>query len=185
MLEKIKNIKPYINIFTVITTAFINYNNFIGTSRLTYNIGARASVYNSCDKTLFYAFDPSFTLKYETPKQSEITFSIGTQHQYLDQTGFSTVGLPTNFWFSTCNKRRPQYSYYTSASYDIELSKNMYHLTTEIYYKQLFHQEEYIGNIMDIMTDSYHFDKELINGHGYNVGINFMLSKRRGFITGW
>ena len=166
-------------------SVFFDYGHEILKPEIRMNAGVRASLYYSFDHSTFYSFDPSLTLAYQTSRNSTFSISCGTQHQYISQTGFSSIGLPTEFWYSACRAHRPQSSYYVSASYDISFKSEMFHLTSEIYYKRLFRQEEYDGNMIDMLTDTYRFDDQLLKGNGYNAGVNVMLSKRKGRVTGW
>jgi hypothetical protein len=166
-------------------SAFVDYTHEILIPEMTVEGGVRASVYRSFDYILFGSVDPLLTLNFQTSGYSTLSFSCGTQHQYISQTGFSSIGLPTDFWYSACSAHRPQYSYDVSAAYDVGFDSERYHLITELFYKRLFRQEEYVGNMMDMLTDTYRFDDQLEEGKGYNAGFNLMLSKRRGAITGW
>ena len=64
----------------------------------------RGSVYGSSG-SVFPSFDPSLSLQREFAADSNspfsLAFSIGQQHQHLFQTGFSNMGLPTEFWLES------------------------------------------------------------------------------------
>ena len=61
----------------------------------------------------------------------------------------------------------------------------MFAFSGGIYAKQLFNQVEYRGDIMDFFTTSYNLDDFLLKGSGYNIGLNLMLHKQSGKLTGW
>ena len=61
----------------------------------------------------------------------------------------------------------------------------MYHFTVETYYKRLYHQQEYSGNVFDVLYSSYDLQSMLLHGQGYNYGINLLVEKRKGKLTGW
>lgn len=164
---------------------FIDYNHNILDSNFKLNVGIRSTFYHDYNNSSFVSADPSVTITDMISDCSNLSISFGTQHQYISQTGFSSIGLPTEFWYSTNNIHKPQNSQYVSASYNISLMHDMYNITSEVYYKRLFNQEEYNGNIMDILTHTYDFNDQILSGSGYNIGINLMLSKRKGPITGW
>lgn len=166
-------------------SVFSDYEHGIFIPELKMNMGIRATLYHSFDHSTFGSADPSLSFSLQTSSHSILTVSGGTQHQYISQTGFSSMGLPTEFWYSACSNHRPQYSYNLSASYDVGFNSDMYHLTAEVYYKRLFRQEEYNGNVMDMLMDTYRFDDQLLQGNGYNTGVNIMLNKRKGRLTGW
>ena len=61
----------------------------------------------------------------------------------------------------------------------------MMEISAEVYYKKLSHQHEYSGSILDFFTQVYHIENNMIHGKGYNYGLNLMLKKNRGKLSGW
>ena len=147
------------------------------------DFGIRATVYNHQSATFFSA-DPGITVRYSFGQSSTLSLQMGIKHQNLFQTGFSEMGLPTEFWFSA-GRYKPQYAYNVSIGYDTYLDNRTWHLSAELYYKRLYHQVEYNGNIFDFIYSTYDFDKALLWGHGYNYGLNVLAEKRKGKLTGW
>lgn len=137
------------------------------------------------DASSFCAADPSITFRWQLSPTSSFSAYVGMKHQYLFQTGFSGIGLPTEFWFSASNNHRPQYSYNASATFDTYLFDKACYLSLELYYKRLYHQIEYNGNVFDFLYSSYSLDDVLLHGNGHNYGLNLMVEKRRGRLTGW
>lgn len=146
--------------------------------------GLRYNIYSHSGST-FFSLDPSLSVCCTASRNSKFTLSTGIKHQYLFNAGFSNVGLPTEFWFSSSSVHRPQYSYNASLEYETYLFDKAYRLTAEIYYKRLFHQIEYNGNVLDFIYSDYDIDNVLLHGNGYNYGLNMMLEKRKGRLTGW
>lgn len=148
-------------------------------------IGAKGNLYVTSDGDVFAAADPSAGISYAISSFGNINFSYGWQHQYLFQTGFSSMGLPTEFWFSCSRFSPPQYARNMSLSYDVNLFGGDYNLSVGVYHKNLFHQVEYNGNMFDFLRTSYSLNELLLKGNGENYGINIMLNKRTGRLTGW
>lgn len=148
--------------------------------------GLRTSLYRAFgDKKTFYSADPDATLRWQLSAETTISANIGVKHQYLFQTGFSGIGLPTEFWFSASTTHKPQYSYNVAATVDTYLHDKTYHATLELYYKLLRHQVEYIGNVFDCLYSTYTLNDALLHGKGRNYGLNLMVERRRGRLTGW
>jgi len=148
--------------------------------------GLRSSMYRAFDDaSSFYAADPNATFRWRVGKDATLSAHVGVKHQYLFQTGFSGIGLPTEFWFSANHIYKPQYSYNTSIAFDTYLFEKEYHVSAELYYKRLHHQVEYNGNVFDFVYSSYNLNDALLHGNGRNYGLNLMVEKRRGRITGW
>ena len=146
--------------------------------------GLRFSTFHSDGKT-FSSFDPNIALQYKPNANHSVRLSAATRRQYLFQTGFSNSGMPTEFWFAATQAHEPQHSVNTSLAYEGLTENLMYKFNAEIYYKRLWNQIEYTGTAYDFAYYSYNLDDMLITGKGYNYGLNVMLEKRKGKVTGW
>ena len=133
----------------------------------------------------YTSLDPMLTLAYSSNGWGNLSLNFRMQHQYLFQTGFSSMGLPTEFWFAAGREYKPQSSRGISLTYDIPLFQNAYKLYVEGYYKRLYNQVEYKGTIFDFVNSVYSLDDSLLKGNGENYGINVMLNKQTGNLTGW
>lgn len=152
-------------------------------ANLSCELGLRASLYHH--QTRYYGLSPNFKLLWNPTSHSKLSLHVGIHRQYLFQTGFSSSGLPSEFWLSADSLRRPQYSYNASLQGEFWLFDKEYRLSTEIYFKSLKHQIENTGNVFDIVYSSYSLDGSLLYGKGCNYGFNLLLEKRRGKLTGW
>lgn len=147
-------------------------------------LGARLTYYQTKGKG-FASFDPQLTLVHSSPEYGNLSFSWRVQHQYLFQEGFSEMGLPTEFWFSADKTFAPQLAQSLSLAYDLLLQDGAWHLYVEEYYKRLRNQVEYKGNLFDFLNSAYSLEGSLLKGKGENYGVNVMLNKKSGPLTGW
>lgn len=152
--------------------------------RLTLSAGLRASLYHTGHRT-FAGADPVLSLTVATSAESSLTLQGCIKHQYMHKTGFSNVGLPTEFWFPADATHRPQYSAGGSLTFDTYLFRRGWRVSAEAYFKRLYHQLEYVGNVFDFVYTGYSLSNMLISGNGCNYGINLLVEKRKGRITGW
>lgn len=150
----------------------------------TLQAGMRMTVFRNGGAN-FASADPMLAATCVLPGQERIILSMRMQHQYLFQTGFSSLGLPTSFWFPASGRFRPQYSHGFSLAYDVPLANGAFHLYAEGYYKRLYNQVEYKGSLLDFLNSVYTLEGSLLSGKGENYGINVMLNKRTGRLTGW
>lgn len=176
------NVAPTKKQRTVEASAYMKYLQPLS-QRLALETGLRFTYYYNKDR--FASLDPNIKLRWDASQASQFSLNLGIHHQYLYQTGFSSMGLPTEFWLSSSNEFRPQYAYNASLQGNFWLKDREYRLTTELYFKKLEHQVENSGNIFDILYSSYSLEGALMKGKGYNYGANIMLEKRRGKLTGW
>lgn len=163
-------------------SAYLQYCQPLG-EKLLMEMGARVSGYH-CQKS-FYRVMPHLKLNYVLSQSAKLNLNLGIRNQYLFQTGFSSAGLPTEFWFAADKNHRPQYAYHAALQGEFWFAEKEYRLSVETYYKWLMNQIENNSNMFDILFSSYSFDGSLLHGKGYNYGLNLLLEKRRGKLTGW
>ena len=164
------------------SSAFADYR--VGlTNRLTLQAGLRASLYHH--QRPFWSLDPSASLRYDAGQAGAFMLHADIRHQYLFRSGVSDIGLPTEFWFASGSRHRPQYAYGLSASHEVYLFDKMLRIETSLYYKWLRHQVEYSGNVNDFLYEQYDLDRILLEGKGRNYGLNVLIEKRKGRVTGW
>ena len=146
--------------------------------------GIRTTLYASAGMETRYAADPSLSLKWSHDTW-DLTLSASCRHQFIFQTGFSSMGLPTEFWMTTNDRQLPQSGQSFSLSYGWSFWHRVYHVSAEAYYRRLWHQEEYEGTVYDFLNTEYQLDRQLLGGSGRCYGINIMLAKQEGPLTGW
>lgn len=163
-------------------SAYLQYCQPLG-ENLLMELGARVSGYH-CQKS-FYRVMPHLKFTCNLSPSAKLNLNLGIRNQYLFQTGFSSAGLPTEFWFAADQNHRPQYACHAALQGEFWFAEKEYRLSVETYYKWLMNQVENNSNMFDILFSSYSFDGSLLHGKGYNYGLNLLLEKRRGKLTGW
>ena len=146
--------------------------------------GLRLSSYHSHGRS-FISPDPRITLNYHPSPSHTLSVHYGLYHQYLHQMSVSNGGLPVDYWTSSSPSVRPQQAHSIALGYHFRPQKGMMEISAEVYYKKLSHQHEYSGSILDFFTQVYHIENNMIHGKGYNYGLNLMLKKNKGKLSGW
>lgn len=144
--------------------------------------GIRTTLFIDAMHATYFNINPSLSIMMSKSKW-EAALTASTRHQYLFQTGFSSMGLPTEFWSLSDIKHKPQSVINVSGSFAISLSN--YKIVFEGYYKTLKHIIEYNGSILDFVTIEYVLDNILLHGKGHNFGFSVSVSKHTGRLTGW
>jgi hypothetical protein len=129
--------------------------------------------------------DPTLTVGYDMFRKGSLTLETGMKHQYIVQTGMTNVGLPIEFWVAAGRYFKPQESHFATLSYDLQFFQSKYALTVQAYGKRLYNQAEYTGFIYDMLTRPYRLEDNLLICNGFNYGVNLMLAKQAGKVTGW
>ena len=146
--------------------------------------GAKATIYNSDDYN-HVSIDPCATIRYKHPWYGSMTLHAGIYHQYIHQTGFSANGLPTDFWFLSDKQLKPQKAYGITVSWKHRIRPLDMDFTAEVYYKRMLNQFEFNGSAMSVLFNDFDAKSNIIDSHGFNTGIDIMLQKQFGKITGW
>ena len=144
-----------------------------------------ASAYTERGQYECFNVDPTLTVGYDLYRNGMITLETGMKHQYIVQTGMTNVGLPTEFWVAAGRYFEPQKSLFATLSYDLQFYESKYALSVQAYGKRLYNQAEYTGFIYDMLTRSYTLEGNLLICDGFNYGVNLMVAKQAGKLTGW
>ena len=146
---------------------------------------ANANFYLSPSSEFYASLNPAVTMSYEAPSFGCLSLMWDIRHQYILQTGMSNLGLPIEFRMSSDGNLPPQYSQNYTFSYSKDIFGGDYAFSCEVYYKRLYNQIEYDGNIFDFYSKNFNLEDALMVGDGENYGLNFMLNKCSGNLTGW
>lgn len=153
------------------------------------HFGVKASLkglyYLSPEARSFWGVLPDVSLSYEGYRYGKVTASYGWSQQNMFQTGLSSTSLPIEFWFLAGRHSAPQYSQWANLAYELDFYRSMFQFTCSLYYKDLYNQVEYSGDLFDLIYSAYDLGSHLLKGKGFNVGINLMLHKKAGNLTGW
>lgn len=146
-------------------------------------IGIKTSFYNNAD---FHKFniDPCVTIKWDYAS-NKFSINAGIYHQYLHQSGFSNIGMPSDFWFLSDNLLLPQKAYSISAIWKRDLPLLNMIFSAEIYYKRMLNQSEFEGSILGVLDSNFMEQSNFIKSHGFNTGIDLLLQKQFGRLSGW
>lgn len=166
------------------TSLHAEYNGLIS-DNWSYNAGLKASAYISPEKEIYTGLSPKASVTYNTYIYGKIKASYNLGRQYLFQTGLSNIGFPIEFWIAAGEYSAPQYSHNFNLSYDAEFFRDALAVSVSTYYKRLYNQIQYSGNLFDLFNSIYDLNDNLLKGDGWNYGVNMMVHKQSGDLTGW
>ena len=145
--------------------------------------GVRGSVFNNTGIS-YLGFDPLLLFYYDN-MDFQFSISCYRKHQYLFQTGFSDMGLPTEFWMPARQGLKPQVANAINISLNHYFLNRRFKVAADVYYKKLDGQVEYSGSVLNLMNTVYDINESLLHGKGENYGYSLLLNKCSGSITGW
>lgn len=149
------------------------------------NAGLRISGYISPEGKPYGGISPEASIAYNTFVYGKFKAAYNLGRQYIFQTGVSNIGLPVEFWLAAGKYSRPQHSHNFSLSYDAAFFMESLAVSASVYYKKLYHQIQYTGSLFDFFSNVYDLDNHLLKGQGWNYGLNMMIHKQTGNLTGW
>jgi hypothetical protein len=183
-------------------------NNWKAADKLNITYGLRMSAFTILGKGDFYNIDPAGnvvdTMKYDNgavvktyynlePRlsaswqfnsSSSVKASYVRNTQNLHLISNSTASSPTDKWLASTNIIKPEISDQVSLGYYKNLSGNKYELTVEGYYKDMKNQIDYRDGA-NVYTSNNAIETELLYGIGRSYGLEVLMKKRTGRLTGW
>lgn len=162
---------------------YVDYALPLGTC-FSVDAGIRGSLFRSGSST-FAAADPSVFVHYDNNRGIRLRAGYFLRHQYMYLTGFSDAGLPSNFWMPADADNRPQWAHGATLGGSLSTADRRWQLSADLFYRRLYNQTEYAGNILDVVATNYDLNSTLLRGNGENYGASVMLQKSSGRLTGW
>ena len=148
-----------------------------------YHVGLHASIYHN-DQT-YFGVDPRITFQFTPAEDHELTLHGGCYTQYFHKAGLTGGGLPTDFFFLADSTLSPERAIGTSLRYSASFLNRKWTLQVEGYFKQIYGVVESLGNIIQLINQGFEYEKYLITGDGRNYGLNLMIQKNSGVLTGY
>ena len=168
------------------------FTSFGPSTRLIYTGNSPRTLDNIIDTTYFgkgkilqiypgleFRFSSRFVL---TP---DLSLKAGFQrnYQYLHMISNTTSMTPTDIWKLSDNYITPQRGDQFSLGIYRNMNSKAIETSVETYYKILKNILDYKGGAELLMND--HLETDIINGNGKAYGVEVMVKKQSGMLTGW
>jgi hypothetical protein len=133
--------------------------------------------------TVYGGPEPRLGIRYSLSPNASLKFGYNLMRQYLQQATNTTTPLPTSRWKTADPNIRPQVSQLITAGYFLSFKRNIYELTAEGYYRATEHVIDYKPGA-DFLLQPYP-ETQLLQGRSVAYGLELMVSKKKGDLTGW
>lgn len=140
-----------------------------------YGRGAVSSTYGG--------FEPRLGVRYALGANASIKAGYNLMRQYLQVVTNTTTPLPTARWKTADAHVQPQISQLVSAGYFQNIKQNTYELSIEAYYRATQHIIDYKPGA-NFLLQPYP-ETQLLQGRSKAYGVETMLTKKKGELTGW
>ena len=142
--------------------------------------------YGKGDLIKFYGgFEPRFSFRWMLPDKSSIKGGYSFNYQYVHLTSLSAVSLPTDIWYPTTDKAKPQSGWLTSLGYFKNFDDDKWETSIEAYYKGMNNLIEYKEGALPGDNVNDNTDNLLVFGKGWSYGVEFFVKRTFGKLTGW
>ncbi len=149
--------------------------------RASLNAGLRLSGFNN-EGTTYFGLEPRAAFNYSFTKKFSFKASYARMYQYLHLVAAAGLTLPTDVWYPSTEKVKPQRSDQVAAGINYLLSKDLL-FSVETYYKWLDNQIEFVDGARLFANDN--LEEEFAIGRGKAYGLEVSLEKTEGQLTGW
>ena len=127
--------------------------------------------------------EPRLAMIYRLGATSSVKASYSRTVQYAQLATNSTGGLPFDVWFPTNPNIKPQKCDQVAIGYFRNFRGNDIETSVEAFYK-------YLTDVIDFADDAYFYGNLLIDGEvrcgkGRSYGVEFLVRKNFGKLTGW
>ncbi|MFN8353793.1 MAG: TonB-dependent receptor [Spirosomataceae bacterium] len=131
----------------------------------------------------FNSLEPRVTLRWRMDSTHSIKWSYHRIKQFLQLISNTTAALPTARWKTVDLYTDPQQVDQVAVGYYRNLQSNAFELSIEFYYKALQGVSDYRSGINLLLTE--HPETAILQGTGRAYGVELMVTKRMGALTGW
>lgn len=145
------------------------------------NMGLRLSGFAN-DGVVYTNLEPRFSSRFLLSPKLSLKASYARMQQYLHLVATAGVSLPTDIWYPSTERVKPQFSDQAAIGFSYILPEGFF-LTVEGYYKQLTNQLEFVDGAQLFANDN--LEEEFAVGEGEAMGIEISLEKKEGRLRGW
>ncbi len=127
--------------------------------------------------------EPRLSINYRITGSSAMKLGYARNTQSLHLLSNSTSGNPTDSWIGNSYNIKPEIADQISVGLSKNFFDNKYEINIEGYYKKMKNQIDFRDGV-DINT-APDIEKELLFGIGRAFGMEFLVKKKSGKLTGW
>lgn len=127
--------------------------------------------------------EPRFTISYALNDNKSIKGSYARTSQYLHLISNTASPTPLDVWAPSDKYLKPQISDQFAIGYATNFVRDKYSFEVEAYYKEVKNRLDYIDGADLIANEA--IEQVLLNGQSRAYGLEFLLRKNTGKLTGW
>lgn len=145
-------------------------------------IGVEEIESGSVEKS-YGGIEPRIAMKYSLGENSTVKFGYNRMQQFIQLLSNNTTPLPTARWKTSDTYIKPQKSDFISLGYFRNIKENIYELSAEGYYRETNNVLDYISGANLQLNNA--IETQIVSGQAKAYGLELMLTKKRGEMSGW
>ena len=130
-----------------------------------------------------HRLEPRVGITYLFNDESSVKAAYSRTAQYIQLASNSAAGSPLDVWFQASPNVKPQLSDQFSVGYFHNFAEDAYEFSAEVYYKSLKDVIDFKDHAK--LLGNNNLEQELRFGKGRAYGLELMLRKNTGKLTGW
>ncbi len=157
---------------------------------LKINAGLRYSYFTS-DRSNYIFPEPRISAALRFRNDIAVKGSFAIMNQFIHMISNTGISLPTDLWVPTTGRVKPQQSRQLALGLVKDASGSGLELSLEGYYKKLDHVLGYKEGASFLNLDEagsgsgINWEDNVTSGRGWSYGMEFLLRKKTGSLTGW
>ncbi len=196
-------------VYTFQSTAFANYQ-YKPSSRWQLEAGVRVPLYlhhgpyiqyeagipgqKAIDSTLYslnelvsshLMLEPRLTASFDISRLTTIKAAISRHSQTLHMVPISTATLPADIWTPATSRTPPQLGTNISLGVFHAFADGLWEAHAEGFYRDMKNQVEFKEGISTLDLLKYNLDMHMTIGQGTAYGLECMIRKKKGRLSGW
>lgn len=145
-------------------------------------IGEETISSGSVEKT-YGGFEPRIAIKYSLGENSTMKLGYNRMQQFIQILSNNTTPLPTARWKTADEYIKPQVSDFVSLGIFKTYKDNIWEVSAEGYYRKTQNVLDYISGANLQLNKT--IETQVIAGQGKAYGLELMLTKKKGEVSGW
>ena len=129
--------------------------------------------------------EPRLSLRYRINTTSSIKSSYSENYQYIHLASTSSVSLPTDLWIPSSSLIKPKHSRQYAIGYFKNFNDNLIETSVELYHKDMENLIEYKEGVLPEDNTNTSSDLSFTFGNGNSYGVELLVKKNKGKLTGW
>ena len=150
--------------------------------RLNLNAGLHGTVFQ-VENSIYNSLQPRIGLRYLLREELSIKASFNTMTQFLNLVSSEALSLPSDVWVPSTDEILPQYS--RQFALGIGGRKGHFDWEIESYYKEFDNVLSFVEGTTLLNTNPENWEDEITQGTGDAYGVEFLLKKTKGKLSGW